>query len=271
MRGHVTLGDYVAFTTYLVMLVWPMIALGWVINLFQRGAASMTRIQQILDTSGRRSPTPPTPRSCRRAQGGRRVEFRDVWFRYPVPRRGGQPRRPPSDVGHSVGTAAGCSRTSRSPREPGQWVAVVGRDRRRQDHGGRAGAAADGPRPRRGAARRRAAAGAAPRRAAARHRLRPAGDVPLLPDHRREHRDGRGRTTTPSRPRRAWRSSTRPSRPSPSGYDTMLGERGHQPLGRAEAAHGHRPGAGPRPRRRRARRRAVGGGHRTPRRRSCGG
>ncbi len=41
-------GDFVAFNTYMVQLTWPVIALGWVINIFQRGTASLTRINEIL-------------------------------------------------------------------------------------------------------------------------------------------------------------------------------------------------------------------------------
>jgi len=47
--GRLTLGDFVAFNGYLALLIWPTIALGWVMNLLQRGAASMGRIQEILD------------------------------------------------------------------------------------------------------------------------------------------------------------------------------------------------------------------------------
>src|SRR5262249_57067938 len=49
VRGRITLGELVAFQIYLGMLIWPMVALGWVTNLFQRGAASMGRIRAILD------------------------------------------------------------------------------------------------------------------------------------------------------------------------------------------------------------------------------
>ncbi len=45
---QMSLGDFVAFSGYLGLLIWPTIALGWVMNLLQRGAASMGRIQQIL-------------------------------------------------------------------------------------------------------------------------------------------------------------------------------------------------------------------------------
>ncbi|MGA8299894.1 MAG: ABC transporter ATP-binding protein [Terriglobales bacterium] len=43
-------GDFVAFNTYMVQLTWPVIALGWVINIFQRGTASLIRINEILQT-----------------------------------------------------------------------------------------------------------------------------------------------------------------------------------------------------------------------------
>ena len=48
LLGKMSVGDFVAFNTYMVQLTWPVIALGWVINLFQRGTASMVRIQEIL-------------------------------------------------------------------------------------------------------------------------------------------------------------------------------------------------------------------------------
>jgi ATP-binding cassette subfamily B protein len=49
IHGSITIGDFVAFTSYLFLLTWPMMALGWVTNLFQRGATSLHRIQNILD------------------------------------------------------------------------------------------------------------------------------------------------------------------------------------------------------------------------------
>ena len=50
-RGRFTIGGLVAFNTYIGMLAWPMIALGQAINLFQRGQASLARINEILDQS----------------------------------------------------------------------------------------------------------------------------------------------------------------------------------------------------------------------------
>ena len=95
IRGAISVGSFVAFGLYLGMLTWPLIALGWVINLFQRGAASMARLLDILDarslllepTSGRA--LPPTTTNA-----GRTIEFRDVGFYYPGTEKSdhGQPR-----------------------------------------------------------------------------------------------------------------------------------------------------------------------------------
>ncbi|MFA6955728.1 MAG: ABC transporter ATP-binding protein [Thermoanaerobaculia bacterium] len=49
LSGVMTVGEFVSFTLYLGRLAWPLIALGWVINLFQRGMASMKRIHEILE------------------------------------------------------------------------------------------------------------------------------------------------------------------------------------------------------------------------------
>jgi len=48
LAGRITVGQFVAFNTYMVQLTWPIIALGWVINIYQRGTASMRRINEIL-------------------------------------------------------------------------------------------------------------------------------------------------------------------------------------------------------------------------------
>ena len=79
IEGRLSVGDFVAFMLYLGMLTWPMIALGWVVSLFQRGAASMRRINQILanraDRAGAGQPRVPVVRG--------EMEFRNVSFRYP--------------------------------------------------------------------------------------------------------------------------------------------------------------------------------------------
>lgn len=50
MSGVMSLGDFIAFSAYVSMLAWPVMAIGWVLNLIQRGSASMQRIAKILDT-----------------------------------------------------------------------------------------------------------------------------------------------------------------------------------------------------------------------------
>jgi ATP-binding cassette, subfamily B, multidrug efflux pump len=91
LRGTITVGDFVAFGLYLGMLTWPLIALGWVINLFQRGAASMSRINTVLLAAPAvQSASAPAqlPASTR---GGRTLEFCGVGFHYPT--QGDQPPR----------------------------------------------------------------------------------------------------------------------------------------------------------------------------------
>jgi len=80
MAGAITEGDYVAFFFYLAFLIWPMIALGWVVNLYQRGAASMGRLNKILRTEpALEAPERPVPLGDVRGE----IEFRGVSFRYP--------------------------------------------------------------------------------------------------------------------------------------------------------------------------------------------
>lgn len=84
LRGVITVGEFVAFGFYMGNLTWPLIALGWVINLFERGAASMGRLNEILDT--RPAITgPAVPRTLPATRGGRSIEFRGVGFHYPAP------------------------------------------------------------------------------------------------------------------------------------------------------------------------------------------
>jgi ATP-binding cassette subfamily B multidrug efflux pump len=81
IRREISLGSLIAFQIYLAMLIWPMVALGWVSNLFQRGAASMARIQAVLDepvetdVDADSEDTPPTDDTA--------IELQDVAFRYP--------------------------------------------------------------------------------------------------------------------------------------------------------------------------------------------
>jgi len=82
IRGTISVGSFVAFGLYLTMLTWPMIALGWVVNLFQRGDASMGRLAEILNV--RPSINGEEPRQhLPPAALGRTIEFRNVGFHYP--------------------------------------------------------------------------------------------------------------------------------------------------------------------------------------------
>jgi len=79
LLGRISLGSFVMFNTYMGMLVWPMIALGWVINLMQRGSASLNRINQIQHEA----PSIQAPAAAKPLQAVRgEIEFRDVSVDY---------------------------------------------------------------------------------------------------------------------------------------------------------------------------------------------
>jgi ATP-binding cassette subfamily B protein len=84
----ITPGDFVAFISYLNLLTWPMMAMGWVTNLIQRGAASLDRIQRILDTrpdiadapqNGPHTAEPVPP-----PEAPQTLSLRNVGFTYPA-------------------------------------------------------------------------------------------------------------------------------------------------------------------------------------------
>ena len=85
LQGRITVGSFVAFGLYLGLLTWPLIALGWVINLFQRGNASLQRLAEILDARSSISERPSADAVHLPATtAGRRIEFRGVGFHYPT-------------------------------------------------------------------------------------------------------------------------------------------------------------------------------------------
>ncbi|AJE04616.1 ABC transporter ATP-binding protein [Geobacter pickeringii] len=103
IAGAMTLGDFVAFNGYLAMLVWPTVVFGWILNLVQRGAASMARLNEVLDARARvEEPADPAPV----ATLGGRIELRGLSFGY-----GG------------TGVLRGVSLAIK----PGQRVGIVGR------------------------------------------------------------------------------------------------------------------------------------------------
>jgi ATP-binding cassette subfamily B protein len=82
IRGRITLGEFVAFNSYLVMLSWPMIAFGWVTNTLQRGLASWKRMLEILDAVPEVSDQHVTS-AGRALEIAGAIEFRDLVFTYP--------------------------------------------------------------------------------------------------------------------------------------------------------------------------------------------
>ena len=82
VEGHITSGNFVSFNTYMVLLTWPMIALGWVINLFQRGTASVTRIDELLRQKPEIADNEIDPAIAADARLNGDIEFRDLSFAY---------------------------------------------------------------------------------------------------------------------------------------------------------------------------------------------
>ena len=93
MIGRISLGEWVAFYTFLGQLIWPMVALGWVTNIFQRGAASMARLNYIFDAKpkindaalgvkGVANEDSPIVQNSPKLRG--EIEFRNLSFAYPT-------------------------------------------------------------------------------------------------------------------------------------------------------------------------------------------
>jgi len=79
LQHRITVGQFIAFNTYMVQLTWPVIALGWVINIFQRGTASMGRINEILSEKPEIQDGPEA-RAIGDLEG--EIEFRNLNFAY---------------------------------------------------------------------------------------------------------------------------------------------------------------------------------------------
>jgi ATP-binding cassette subfamily B multidrug efflux pump len=97
LRNELSLGSLVAFSNFLTLLVWPMIALGWVTNIFQRGAASMGRLTYILNAQPNiddRDAKVPADKELRGE-----IEFRDLTFTYPTMLSGGGNAGPAAGIG----------------------------------------------------------------------------------------------------------------------------------------------------------------------------
>jgi len=79
---RITPGDFVAFNTYMILLIWPIIAVGWVVNLFQRGTASVKRIDEILRAVPGIDDSAADPTIPANAVLRGEIEFRNLNFSY---------------------------------------------------------------------------------------------------------------------------------------------------------------------------------------------
>jgi ATP-binding cassette subfamily B multidrug efflux pump len=89
LTAEISIGALVAFYTYMGLLVWPMIALGWVTNIFQRGAASMGRMNHILRTAPQITDAAAAAKTDGAGEIRGEIEFRNLTFAYPT--NGGRP------------------------------------------------------------------------------------------------------------------------------------------------------------------------------------
>lgn len=81
VEGQITLGDFVSFNAYLMMFIRPMITFGFIVNTFERGAASMDRIRRILDVQPEIADGETVRRDIKAIHGD--IEFRNLNFAYP--------------------------------------------------------------------------------------------------------------------------------------------------------------------------------------------
>lgn len=82
LSGRISVGAFVAFNTYMLMLTWPVIALGWVVNIVQRGTASMTRIHEILIAGPTITDAALPAESLVASKINGEIEFRNLSFSY---------------------------------------------------------------------------------------------------------------------------------------------------------------------------------------------
>ena len=84
---HISVGQFTSFNVYMVQLTWPMIAVGWVVNLFQRGTASVVRIDELLKQEPAITDQDVTPQQLHRFENSEEIageiEFRNLTFAYP--------------------------------------------------------------------------------------------------------------------------------------------------------------------------------------------
>jgi ATP-binding cassette subfamily B multidrug efflux pump len=82
LSGQISVGQFVSFSTYMMQLTWPIIALGYVINLFQRGTASLVRLNEIMQEQPEIKDSPGVQDRENDCQITGEVEFRGLNFSY---------------------------------------------------------------------------------------------------------------------------------------------------------------------------------------------
>ncbi len=111
MLGQISFGDFVAFNAYLMLLAWPTISMGWVVNVFQRGLGARKRLLEILDHQPDVPPAADEPRATASESLRGAISIRHLTFRYPG--RQERDREPPlRDFNMEI--------------HPGERVALVG-------------------------------------------------------------------------------------------------------------------------------------------------
>jgi ATP-binding cassette, subfamily B, multidrug efflux pump len=80
LNHHISVGDFVAFNTYMVQLTFPIIAMGWIISIYQRGTASLLRIHELMMEKPEIEDAPGVKPAGEEVQG--EIEFRNLTFSY---------------------------------------------------------------------------------------------------------------------------------------------------------------------------------------------
>jgi ATP-binding cassette subfamily B protein len=120
IEGRIDLGTLVAFAVYLGMLIWPMIALGWVVSLYQRGIVSLRRLGTILETQP--AVADPVPATAVPIPAHGTLEFRRLSFAYSGDGNGASAKTTTNSGGFERQTLADISFVI----VPGETVAIAG-------------------------------------------------------------------------------------------------------------------------------------------------
>jgi ATP-binding cassette subfamily B protein len=116
---RISVGQFVAFNTYMTLLIWPIIAVGWVVNIFQRGTASVQRIEELLHAEPAIDDSAADPAIQADTVLRGEIEFRNLSFSY-----GDTEVLHPTDKSSSVGTPVLRGISLRIPA--GSSLAIVG-------------------------------------------------------------------------------------------------------------------------------------------------